>query len=108
MNSERIRSILGVWAPMGIGLFIIATSINFYFTAKLTGGSFVGDLESWRLVCSAGAFFVGGVMILSTYGRYKKAKEARNETSTAAKSIAPNVEAGDVEREPNDPGRREP
>ena len=27
MNIERVRSILGVWAPMAIGLFIIVTSI---------------------------------------------------------------------------------
>src|SRR2546425_376261 len=79
MNIERIRSILGVWAPMAIGLFIIVTSINFYFTANLTNGLFVGNLESWRLVCSAGAFFVGGVLLLSTFGRYRKTKAARLE-----------------------------
>ncbi len=79
MKIERVRAILGVWAPMAIGLFIIVTSINFYFTAKLTDGLFLGDLESWRLVCSAGAFFVGGVLLLSTFGRYRKTKEARRE-----------------------------
>src|SRR5881628_308108 len=79
MNIERIRSILGVWAPMAIGLFIILTSINFYFTANLTNELFVGNLESWRLVCSAGAFFVGGVLLLSTFGRYRKTKAARLE-----------------------------
>jgi hypothetical protein len=72
MNVERVRSVLGVWAPMAIGLFIILTSINFYVTATLAV-----DLESWRLVCSAGAFFVGGLLILSTYGRYTKTKEWR-------------------------------
>ena len=82
MNIERIRSILGVWAPMAIGLFIILTSINFYFTANLTNGLFIGNLESWRLVCSAGAFFVGGVLLLSTFGRYRKTKAARLEPRT--------------------------
>ena len=77
MNIERVRSILGVWAPMAIGLFIIVTSVNFYFTANLTTGFFVGNLESWRLVCSAGAFFVGGLLLLSTFGRYRKTKAAR-------------------------------
>ncbi len=83
MNIERIRSILGVWAPMAIGVFIIATSINFYFTAtlpeipSLEGGTL--NLEAWRLVCSAGAFFVGGVLLLSTFGRYRKTKAARLE-----------------------------
>jgi len=86
MNIERIRSILGVWAPMAIGLFIIVTSINFYRTALL-GNTPVGNLESWRLVCSAGAFFVGGVLMLSTYGRYQKTKAARREA--AASSPAP-------------------
>ena len=79
MNIERIRSILGVWAPKAIGLFIILTSINFYFTANLTNGLFVGNLESWRLVCSAGAFFVGGLLLLSTFGRYRKTQAARLE-----------------------------
>ena len=54
------------------GLFVIVTSINFYFTAGLDPA-----LESWRAICSAGAFFVGGLLILTTYGRYKKAREAR-------------------------------
>ena len=79
MNIDRVRSILGVWAPMAIGLFIIVTSINFYLTANLTNGLFVGDLGSWRLVCSAGAFFVGSVLLLSTFGRYRKTKSARLE-----------------------------
>src|SRR5256885_8259436 len=81
MNTERVRSVLGVWAPMAIGLFIIVTSVNFYFTATLAGGIRTGDLGSWRLVCSAGAFFVGGLLILSTYGRDTKTKEWRREGS---------------------------
>src|SRR3989442_7566054 len=76
MNIERIRSILGVWAPMAIGLFIILTSINFYFTANLTNGLIVGNLESWRLRRSAGSFLVGGGFVLSTFGRYRKTKAA--------------------------------
>src|SRR3989475_12901873 len=79
MNIERIRSILGVWAPMAIGVFIIVTSINFYFTANLTDGLFVGDLGSWRFVCSAGAFFVGGGFLLSTLGPFLERKAPRGE-----------------------------
>jgi len=81
MNVERIRSVLGVWAPMAIGVFIIFTSISFYFTAPLTGNVLTGDLEPWRLLCSAGAFFVGGLLIFSTYGRYTKTKEWRRQGS---------------------------
>src|SRR5207245_10195492 len=76
MNIERVRSILGVWAPMAIGVFIIVTSVNFYFNANLTNGLFPGDLGSWRLVCSAGAFFVAGVLLLSTLGRSRQTKAA--------------------------------
>jgi hypothetical protein len=81
MKAERVRSVLGVWAPMAIGVFIIVTSISFYFTASLTGNALTGDLEPWRLVCSAGAFFVGGLLIFSTYGRYTKTKEWRQQGS---------------------------
>ena len=93
MNIERVRSILGVWAPMAIGLFIIVTSINFYFTARLADIPIIGDSplagnpESWRLVCSACAFFVGAVLLLSTYGRYRKAKEARREVRRPEPSL---------------------
>ncbi|HKW43645.1 MAG TPA: hypothetical protein VJP06_05595 [Thermoplasmata archaeon] len=97
MNVERIRSILGVWTPMAIAVFIIVTSINFYFTAILSP-----DLESWRLVCSVGAFFVGGVMILSTYGRYKKTKEARAEA--APRPSLPATPASPPDREGHDDG----
>ena len=77
MNRDRVRGILGVWMPMVIGLWIIVTAIIFYFTADLTpSGPFGQDLESWRLVCSAGVFFVGGLMLLSTFGRYQKARAA--------------------------------
>ena len=79
MRSERVRAILGVWAPMAIAVFIIVTAVNFYVNADLARSLRVPEVESWRLVCSAGAFFVGGVMILSTYGRFKKTKAARDE-----------------------------
>ena len=90
MNTERVRSVLGVWAPMAIGLFIIVTSINFYFTATLASSILTGDLESWRLVCSAGAFFIGGLLILSTYGRYSKTRSRRKgSTSSGISAAAP-------------------
>ncbi len=82
MNRERVRSILGVWMPMVFGLWIIATAVIFYFTADLSpSGPFGQDLESWRLVCSAGVFFVGGLLLLSTYGRFQKARAAALEAA---------------------------
>jgi len=53
--------------------------VNFYVNADLARSLRVTEVESWRLACSAGAFFVGGLMILSTYGRFKKTKAARDE-----------------------------
>jgi hypothetical protein len=80
MIPDRVRSALGLWVPLAIGLWIIATAIAFYFTADLgPTGLFHQDLESWRLVCSAGVVLVGGLMILSTYGRYRRAKAASSE-----------------------------
>jgi hypothetical protein len=103
MNIDRVRAILGVWAPMAIGLFIIVTSINFYRTARLTDTPLVGNLESWRLVCSLGAFFVGGVLMLSTYGRFRKTKEARRAGAPARASsppsAAPTHDQGDEQRD---------
>ena len=103
MNVERLRTVLGVWAPMAVGLFIIITAINFYFTADLGDGILARDLESSRLVCSAGAFFVGGVLILSTYGRYTKTREARRESASEASvpspKAAPREESGSGQQE---------
>ena len=96
MNRDRVRSILGVWMPMVIGLWIIATAIIFYFTADLSpSGPFGQDLESWRLVCSAGVFLVGGLLVLSTFGRFQKARATALEsagTTRTAKPTAPPVE----------------
>jgi len=77
MNRERIRAVLGVWAPMTIGLVLIATALNFYFNAQLTGGLLEPNLEAWRGVCAAGVVFVGALLVLSTTGRYRKARAAR-------------------------------
>lgn len=103
MNTERVRGLLGVWMPMVIGLWIIATAVLFYFTADLSSsGVFKQNLESWRFVCSAGVFFVGGLMILSTSGRYQKAKAARREESKSPRPPPPSSPEG--ERDPSKNG----
>ncbi len=96
MNRERVRSILGVWMPMVIGLWIIVTAIVFYFTADLTAsGPFGQDLESWRLVCSAGVFFLGGLMLLSTFGRFQKSRAAALETAPTTRAPPAPAELAD-------------
>lgn len=100
MNRERIRGILGVWMPLVIGLWIIATAVVFYFTANLSpSGPFGQDLESWRLVCSAGVFFLGGLMLLSTFGRYRKARAA-----TLEAVAKPRPDQGSASQDDNRPG----
>lgn len=85
--SERLRTFLGVWAPMAFGVLLIGTAVNFYLHADLGLGIRVPDVESWRLACSSGVVFVGGVMILSTYGRFRKMRAAR--AATPPKEAAP-------------------
>ncbi len=92
MNRERVRSILGVWMPMVIGLWIIATAVIFYFTADLTAsGPFGQDLESWRLVCSAGVFFIGGLLLMSTFGRFQKARAVALEAAAKPQGEEPSA-----------------
>ena len=99
MNRERVRSILGVWMPMVIGLWIIVTAVIFYFTADLTStGPFGQNLESWRLVCSAGVFLIGGLLLLSTFGRFQKARAAALEA--AAKLQADQASAASDDNRP--------
>src|SRR5437762_13705753 len=94
MNLERARSVLGVWAPMTIGLFIIVTSLSFYFTATLTGNVLTSNLEPWRFICSAGAFFVGGLLIFSAYGLHMTTKELRRQV-TAIRSLRATAPSSD-------------
>ena len=74
MTSKRVQALLGVWAPLAIAVLLVAVALNFYLFADL------GALESWRAFCSAGVAFAGAVLLVSTYGRYRKARAAREET----------------------------
>ena len=74
MDRERLRAFLGVWAPLLVAVLLVAVAVNFYLSANL------GDLEGWRPFCTAGVMFTGAVLILSTYGRYRKARAARGTT----------------------------
>ncbi len=92
MNRERVRSILGVWMPMVIGLWIIATAVIFYVTANLTAsGPFGQDLESWRLVCSAGVFLLGSLLLMSTFGRFQKARAVALEAAAKPQGGEPSA-----------------
>lgn len=73
MTSERVREVLGVWAPMGFGVLLIVVTANFYLNAPL------GDFESWRSVCALGVVAVAVLLLISTTGRYRKLREARRD-----------------------------
>ena len=73
MAHESIRAFLGVWAPLLIAVFLVGIAVNFYVSSNL------GPLEGWRPFCAAGVMFTGAVLILSTYGRYRKARAARGQ-----------------------------
>ncbi len=62
---------------MLVGLIILGTAVNFYLYADLSRTPLGPDVESWRALCSGGVFFLGAILILSTYGRFKKARAAR-------------------------------
>jgi hypothetical protein len=73
MTRDAVRAILGVWMPMAIGGWIILVALLF----------FVGPAEDVSLEARIATtlFFVaiGGMLVLSTLGRYRKAKAARDE-----------------------------
>ncbi len=80
MTSERTRAFLGVWMPMILGLLVIGFAANFYLTTSASPGEPWPkgySWDAWRSVCTGGLVFVGLVLCLSTWGRYRKAKAAR-------------------------------
>lgn len=63
-----------MWAPLLIAAAFVVVAVNFYFSANL------GPLEGWRSFCAAGVVFTSAVLVLSTYGRYRKVRAARRST----------------------------
>ena len=71
MARERLRTFLGFWAPVLIASLLVGVAVNFYLFANL------GDLEGWRAFCTAAVIFVGALLLVSSYGRLRKARAAR-------------------------------
>jgi len=76
---ERVREFLGVWAPMLLGLLLIAFAGNFLLTPRGPGGNplFALDPISASL-CGGAVVVVGGILVLSTYGRWRKSRAVRD------------------------------
>ena len=54
-----------------IAFVLIVVAVNFCLSANL------GPLEGWRSFCAAGVVLTSAVLVLSTYGRYRKVGAAR-------------------------------
>jgi len=75
VDRDRLRTFFGVWAPLLIAGVLVVVAVNFYVSANL------GPLEGWRSFCTAGVVFTSAVLIVSTYGRYRKVRAARRGSS---------------------------
>lgn len=75
---ERLRSFLGVWAPMLLGIAFIAGALNFLLAPRAAPADPNFPLDpaaAWA--CGGGLIVVGALLLLSTYGRWKKVRLAR-------------------------------
>jgi len=82
MMRERVRSFLGVWAPLIIAATIFIIAARFLLTSPppaaddRPGRSFLPGWEATWYLCGAGLAGVGGLLIMSTLGRFRKARMA--------------------------------
>ena len=75
---ERVREALGVWAPMLVGILLLVVGVNFLLTAREGGGDSTFQLEPvGSALCGGLVLVVGGLLVLSTYGRWRKVRAAR-------------------------------
>ena len=79
MTSERVRTFMGVWAPIILGTLVILVAVNFLLRTSETPAQWPKDLswDAWRSACAGGLVFIGIVLGLTMLGRYRKTKEAR-------------------------------
>ena len=75
---DRTRKVLGVWAPMALGLVLIVMAVNFLLFAPASPPDefFVLDPTA-SFACGGSVLLIGGLLILSTYGRWRKVRAAR-------------------------------
>ncbi len=75
---EQIRAFLGVWAPMILGLVLIALAVNFLVIGGGTSRNPLFPIDPLGAAfCSGAVIVVGGILILSTLGRWRKVRIAR-------------------------------
>lgn len=75
---ERVREALGVWMPMGLGFLLIAVAVNFLLTPRTSSPDPLFPIDPLAAaVCAGVLVLVGAVLVLSTYGRLRKARATR-------------------------------
>jgi len=77
---ERVRTFLGIYAPLLIGLALIALAVNFLLTPSNTATNpwfAVDPLAS--AACGGIVILVGGTLAVSTLGRWRKMRLARRQ-----------------------------
>ena len=75
---ERVREALGVWAPMLVGVLLLVVGANCLLTAREGTGDSIFRLEPvGSALCGGLVLVVGGLLVLSTYGRWRKVRAAR-------------------------------
>ena len=76
--SQVARAFLGVWAPMILGLLLIALAVNSLLVPSAVPANPGFPLnETAARACGGGVILVGGLLILSTLGRWRKIRLAR-------------------------------
>lgn len=63
---------------MAVGVLFIATAVNFLLTARVPGVDSLFRLDPLAsALCGGAVALVGGLLVLSTYGRWRKVRTAR-------------------------------
>ena len=82
MTSERVRTFLGVWAPLILGGLLILFAVNFFLTSPTPSGPFSRwpadfSWDLWRAICTGGLIFIAIVLGISTVGRARSSGARR-------------------------------
>jgi len=79
---DRLRTFLGVWAPLILGGLLIVFVVNFFLTATTPSGPFSRwpaefSWDLWRSVCTGGLIVIAIILAISTLGRARSTRSRR-------------------------------